>query len=53
VIISGPAAPYQGALKTDPGFGEAHSNLAVVHLQTNRFELAAQELTLAERPVSG
>ena len=39
---------YQEAVKT-PAFGEAHSNLAVVYLQTNGFEQAAQALTLAEK----
>jgi Flp pilus assembly protein TadD len=40
---------YQEALNVDPMFGEAHSNLAVVYMQTDRLELAQREVALAEK----
>ncbi len=40
---------YLEALKTNPNLGEAHSNLAVVYLKTNRIELAWQQIQAAER----
>ena len=40
---------YLAAVKVDPGFGEAHNNLAVVYMLTGRLEPAEQEIALAER----
>ena len=40
---------YKAAIKTDPKAGEAHNNLAVVYLLTDRAALAEQEVRLAER----
>ena len=40
---------YQAAIKANPRLGEAHSNLAVVYLLTNRPQEAQKELTAAEK----
>jgi Tfp pilus assembly protein PilF len=40
---------YVDAVKTDPGFGEAHSNLAVLYLQTGRYREADDEVRAAEK----
>lgn len=40
---------YRAAIAVDPGFGEAHSNLAVVCLQTGRYVEADREVRAAER----
>jgi len=40
---------YLEALKINPGLGEAHSNLAVVYLMTNRIEDAWRQLKAAEK----
>jgi tetratricopeptide (TPR) repeat protein len=40
---------YLEAVRVDPGFGEAHNNLAVVYLLTNRLDLAEREIALAEK----
>jgi len=40
---------YVEALKTDPNLGEAHSNLAVVYLKTNRIEEAWKQVQAAEK----
>jgi tetratricopeptide (TPR) repeat protein len=40
---------YLAALKTSPNLGEAHSNLAVVYLKTNRIEEAWQQIQAAEK----
>src|SRR4030095_8823482 len=40
---------YLEALKTNPDLGEAHSNLAVVYLKTNRIEQAWQQVLAAEK----
>jgi Tfp pilus assembly protein PilF len=40
---------YRETLKADPKIGEAHNNLAVVCLQTGRFQEADVELKAAER----
>jgi Flp pilus assembly protein TadD len=41
---------YLAAIKVKPGFGEAHNNLAVVYMQTGRFDEATTEIRLAEKP---
>ncbi len=40
---------YLTALASNPSFGEAHSNLAVVYMVTGRLDLADQEIALAEK----
>jgi Tfp pilus assembly protein PilF len=40
---------YLEALKNNPDLGEAHSNLAVVYLKTNRIEQAWQQVLAAEK----
>jgi Flp pilus assembly protein TadD len=40
---------YRETLRADPKIGEAHNNLAVVCLQTGRFQEADVELKAAER----
>ena len=40
---------YLAAVAADPKFGEAHSNLAVLYMVTNRLDLADREITLAEK----
>lgn len=40
---------YQNAVTADPGFGEAHSNLAVIYMMTGRLDQAEQEIVLAEK----
>jgi tetratricopeptide (TPR) repeat protein len=40
---------YKAAIKADPKTGEAHNNLAVVYLVTDRPRLAEEEVRLAER----
>jgi tetratricopeptide (TPR) repeat protein len=40
---------YLAAIKVRPGFGEAHNNLAVVCMQTGRFDEARSEIRLAEK----
>jgi Flp pilus assembly protein TadD len=40
---------YKAALATDPAFGEAHSNLAVLYLVTGRYDLAEAEVASAEK----
>jgi len=40
---------YLEALKLNPGLGEAHSNLAVVYLRTNRIEEAWKQVQAAEK----
>ena len=39
---------YLEAVRVDPGFGEAHNNLAVVYLLSNRLTLAERAIILAE-----
>jgi tetratricopeptide (TPR) repeat protein len=39
---------YNAAIKVTPKFGEAHNNLAVVYMMTNRLVEAEQEVKLAE-----
>ena len=40
---------YLEAVKVDPAFGEAHSNLAVLYLTTGRLDQADREVALAEK----
>jgi Flp pilus assembly protein TadD len=40
---------YRAALVVKPDLGEAHNNLAVVHMLTGRLDKAEQELKLAEK----
>lgn len=40
---------YKHALEVDPKYGEAHNNLAVVYLVTNRYEDAEKEIRAAEK----
>jgi Flp pilus assembly protein TadD len=40
---------YLAAIRTNPNLGEAHSNLAVVYLKTNRIEQAWQQVLAAEK----
>ena len=40
---------YKAAITADPGTGEAHSNLAVVYLETGRYDEAEKSVKAAER----
>jgi tetratricopeptide (TPR) repeat protein len=40
---------YESAVQVDPGAGEAHNNLAVVYLLTNRYDEAEKEAKAAEK----
>lgn len=40
---------YKAAVAADAGFGEAHSNLAVLYLVTGRYDLADTEVKAAEK----
>jgi tetratricopeptide (TPR) repeat protein len=40
---------YKRALEADPKYGEAHTNLAVVYLLTNRYDEAEKEAKAAEK----
>ena len=40
---------YLAALQADPKLGEAHNNLAVVYLQTGRYDKAEKEISAAEK----
>lgn len=42
-------ANWKAAVEVNPKYGEAHNNLAVVYMQTNRLLEAEQELKLAEK----
>ncbi len=42
-------AQWLAAIDANPKLGEAHNNIAVIYMQTGRFEQALQELTLAEK----
>ena len=42
-------ANWKAAVEVNPKYGEAHNNLAVIYMQTNRFSEAEQELMLAEK----
>ena len=40
---------YRNATTADPGFGEAHNNLAVIYMLTDRLDRAQQEVDSAEK----
>jgi tetratricopeptide (TPR) repeat protein len=40
---------YESAVKADGGLGEAHNNLAFVYFKTGRYELATEQIRLAEK----
>jgi Flp pilus assembly protein TadD len=40
---------YLEAIRVEPGFGEAHNNLAVIYMIRGRLDLADQEIALAEK----
>ena len=40
---------YLEAIRVEPGFGEAHNNLAVIYLITGRLDLADTEVAQAEK----
>lgn len=40
---------WKNAIDANPKLGEAHNNLAVIYMQSERFDLAEQELKLAEK----
>jgi Flp pilus assembly protein TadD len=40
---------YKAAIRADPKAGEAHNNLAVIYLLTNRPKEAAAEVKAAEK----
>jgi Tfp pilus assembly protein PilF len=40
---------YKAAIAADPGTGEAHSNLAVVYLETGRYDEAEKAVKAAEK----
>lgn len=42
-------AQWRAAVEANPKLGEAHNNLAVILMQTSRYDEALQELTLAEK----
>lgn len=42
-------AQWRAAIDANPKLGEAHNNLAVIYMQTSRFDEALRELTLAEK----
>ena len=42
-------AEWKAAIDVNPRLGEAHNNLAVVYMMTNRLELAEQAIKAAER----
>ena len=42
-------AQWLAAIVANPKLGEAHNNLAVIYMQTGRFDQAEQEIGLAEK----
>ena len=42
-------AQWKEAVASNPKLGQAHNNLAVIYMQTGRFDLADQEIKLAEK----
>lgn len=40
---------WKAAVAVNPKLGDAHNNLAVIYMQTERYDLAEQEITLAEK----
>jgi Flp pilus assembly protein TadD len=47
--LEGAEREYLEAVKVDPAFGEAHSNLAVLYMLTSRLDQAELEVALAEK----
>lgn len=47
--LPGAEREYVEAIRVDAGFGEAHNNLAVVYMLTNRLAKAEEEIALAEK----
>ena len=48
-IATPPSCSGGPPIDANPKLGEAHNNLAVIYMQTGRFDEALQELTLAEK----
>jgi Tfp pilus assembly protein PilF len=48
-LVSDAEREYRAAVEEDPKAGEAHNNLAVVYMETNRFDESAKEVALAEK----
>jgi tetratricopeptide (TPR) repeat protein len=42
-------AQWRAAIESNPKLGEAHNNIAVIYMQTGRYDEALAELTLAEK----
>ena len=42
-------AQWQAAIDANPKLGEAHNNIAVIYMQTDRLDKALEEVTLAEK----
>ena len=42
-------AQWRAAIEANPKLGEAHNNIAVIYMQTGRFDEALSELSLAEK----
>jgi tetratricopeptide (TPR) repeat protein len=40
---------WQAAIEANPKLGEAHNNIAVIYMQTDRLDQALEEVTLAEK----
>jgi tetratricopeptide (TPR) repeat protein len=40
---------WKAAIDVNPKLGEAHNNLAVIYMQTERYDLSEREITLAEK----
>jgi tetratricopeptide (TPR) repeat protein len=47
--LEGAEREYLEAVRVDPAFGEAHSNLAVLYMFTSRLDQAELEVALAEK----
>jgi Flp pilus assembly protein TadD len=42
-------ATWKAAIGVNPKYGEAHNNIAVIYMQTDRLDQALEEVTLAEK----
>ena len=42
-------AQWRAAIDANPKLGEAHNNIAVIYMQTGRYQQAIDELALAEK----
>ena len=42
-------AQWRAAIDANPKLGEAHNNIAVIYMQTDRLDKALEEVTLAEK----